>query len=100
MRSADGPSAYQRAPAAARRRGALGEGRAYLSLAIAQLERAAPGPDRDRREMAARLERGLLAGAAEGHSSHDAAADFERCLQLGGTDLADDRLAATLAALM
>lgn len=100
MRFDDAASAYQRASAAARRRGALGEGRAYLSLAIAQLERAAPGPDRDRREMAARLERGLLVGAAEGHSSHDAAADFERCLQLGGTDLADDRLAATLAALM
>lgn len=100
MRFDDAASAYQHASAAARRRGALGEGRAYMSLAIAQLERADPGPDRDRREMGARLERGLLAGAAEGHSSRDAAADFERCLQLGGTNLADDALAATLAALM
>lgn len=100
MRFDDAAAAYQRASAAARRRGALGEGRAYLSLAVAQLERAAPGPDRDRREMVARLERGLLAGAAEGHSSQDAATDFERCLQLGGTDVSDDRLAATLAALM
>jgi tetratricopeptide (TPR) repeat protein len=93
-------SAYQHASEAARRRGALAEGRAYLSLAIAQLSRAAPGPKRDQREIAARLQRGLLAGAAEGHSSEDAAADFERCLHLGGTDVADDRLAATLAALM
>ena len=96
----DAASAYHHASASARRRGALGEGRAYMSLAIAQLERADPGPERDRREMVARLERGLLAGAAEGHSSQDAAADFERCLQLGGTNLADDALAATLAALM
>jgi class 3 adenylate cyclase len=93
-------SAYQHASEAARRRGALAEGRAYLSLAIAQLSRAAPGPERDQREIAARLQRGLLAGAAEGHSSEEAAADFERCLYLGGTDVADDRLAATLAALM
>jgi class 3 adenylate cyclase/tetratricopeptide (TPR) repeat protein len=100
MRFDDAALAYQHASASARRRGALGEGRAYMSLAIAQLERADPGPERDRHEMSARLERGLLAGAAEGHSSQDAAADFERCLQLGGTNLADNALAATLAALM
>jgi class 3 adenylate cyclase/tetratricopeptide (TPR) repeat protein len=93
-------SAYQQASAAARRRGALVEARAYLSLAIAQLDRAGPSRDRDRREIAARLERGFLTGAAEGHSSPAAAADFERCLQLGGTDLRDDELVAILAALM
>ena len=59
-----------------------------------------PGPDRDRREMAARLERGFLATAAEGYQSRAAAADFERCLQLGGTDLRDDELFATLTALV
>lgn len=100
MRPDDAASAYQHASAAARRRGALPEACAYLSLMITQLDLAAPGPDRDRREVAARLERGLLIGAAEGHSSPAAAADFERCLQLGGTDVNNDDLAATLAALM
>ena len=37
--------------------------------------------------------------AAEGYQSLDSAADFERCLQLGGTDLRDDELFATLLAL-
>ena len=51
-------SAYQQASTDARRRGALAEARTYLTHALAQLDRATPGPDRDRREMAARLERG------------------------------------------
>ncbi|MEO6793387.1 MAG: AAA family ATPase [Mycobacterium sp.] len=93
-------SAYQQAAKAARRRGALGEARTYLTFAIAQLDCATPGPDRDRREIVARLERGFLAGAVEGHSSLDAAADFERCLKLGGTDPRSDEVIATLAALM
>ena len=62
-------AAYQQASAAARRRGALAEARTYLSLTLAQLDRSPPGPDRDRREMAARLERGFLATAGEGAPS-------------------------------
>jgi class 3 adenylate cyclase/tetratricopeptide (TPR) repeat protein len=92
-------SAYQRASEDARRRGALGEARAYLTQALTQLDRAAPGPVRDRREVALRLRRGLLAAAVEGQSSGAVADDFERCLQLGGTDLSDDELFATLTAL-
>ena len=92
-------SAYQQASAAARRRGALAEARNYLTQALAQLDRATPGPDRDRREMATRLERGFLAAAAEGQQDRESVADFERCLQLGGTDLRDDELFATLIAL-
>ena len=93
--------AYQQASAAAaRRRGALAEARTYLTLALAGLERTAPGPDRDRREMALRLERGLLAAALEGNQSRAAVRDFERCLQLGGTDLGDKDLVATMVALM
>ena len=92
-------SAYQQASAAAGRRGALAEARTYLSLALAHLDRATPGPDRDRRETALRLERGFLAAAAEGFQSLAAATDFERCLQLVGTDLRDDELFATLFAL-
>ena len=37
--------------------------------------------------------------AAEASRTAKAAADFERCLQLGGTDLHDDELFATLIAL-
>ena len=93
-------SAYQQASADARRRGALAEARTSLSLALAQLDRSRPGPARDRREIALRLERGFLASAAEGGSSRAVGADFERCLQLSGTDLRDDELFVTLGALM
>jgi class 3 adenylate cyclase/tetratricopeptide (TPR) repeat protein len=92
-------SAYQQASTDARRRGALAEARTYLSRALAPLDRATPGPDRDRREMGLRLRRGLLTATAEGYPIRAAAADFERCLQLGGTDLSDDELVATLFAL-
>jgi class 3 adenylate cyclase/tetratricopeptide (TPR) repeat protein len=92
-------SAYQRASEDARRRGAFGEARTYLTQALTQLDRAAPGPVRDRREVALRLRRGLLAAAVEGQSSSAVADDFQRCLQLGGTDLSDDELFATLTAL-
>ena len=96
----DAASAYQQASAVARRRGALAEARTYLSVALACLERSAAGPDRDRREIAVRLERGLLAAAAELYTSRVVAADFERCLELGGSDLRDDELVATLLALV
>lgn len=92
-------AAYQQAATDARRRGALAEARAYLTHALAQLDRATPGPDRDRHEMAVRSRRGVLTSAAEGYQSGAAAADFERCLQLGGTDLRDDELFVTLRAL-
>jgi class 3 adenylate cyclase/tetratricopeptide (TPR) repeat protein len=95
-RHADAASAYRWASAAARRRGALAEARTYLTHAIAQLKRCPPSPDRDRREIAPRLERGYLTATAEGAGSAVAAADFERCLQLAGTDLRDDDLFATL----
>ncbi|MDT5105244.1 MAG: hypothetical protein QOI25_2757, partial [Mycobacterium sp.] len=93
-------SAHQRASTAARLRGALAEARTNLTQALAGLDHCTPGPDRDRREAAARLERGFLAAAAEGLQSRESAADFERCLQLCGTDLRDDELFATLTSLM
>jgi tetratricopeptide (TPR) repeat protein len=92
-------AAYQQASTDARRRGALEEARTYLTRAITQLESAPAGRDRDRREIGPRLERGFLAAAAEGYQSPSVAADFERCLQLAGTDLRDDQLFATLLAL-
>jgi class 3 adenylate cyclase/tetratricopeptide (TPR) repeat protein len=78
----DAVSAYQRASADARRRGALSEARGHLNRAIEHVERIPAGRPRDKREIAVRLERGFLASAAQGHTSPDALADFERCLQL------------------
>ncbi len=90
-------SAYQRATSTARNRGALSEARGLLTLALDELRQCKPGPDRDRREVAVRLERGYLTATAEGAQSPDAVADFERCLNLAGTDVDDDELVATLA---
>lgn len=91
-------TAHQRASADARRRGALNEARTYLDRALANIARSAPGPERDAREIAARLEAGFLASAAQGHASAEAAAEFERCLQLIGPDPTPE-LYATLNAL-
>jgi len=92
-------NAHRQAAADARRRGALDEARASLTRAIEQITRAAPGAARDRREVQLRLRRGFLASAAEGTASSQAAADFERCLELAGTDLREADLIATLTAL-
>ena len=92
-------SAYQHASAAAQRRGALPEARNYLTQALAGLDRASPGPERDRSEISLRLRRGFLTAAVDGPSSSALAGDFERCLQLVGTDLREDELVATLVAL-
>ena len=98
-RYADAATAFEKASADARRRGALEEARTYLTQAISQIEQATPGPERSRLEVALRLRRGFLAIAAEGYSSPDVAADFQRCLQLSGTDLEDEELISTLTAL-
>ena len=90
--------AHRRASADARRRGALNEARAYLGRALENIATSEPSPLRDRREIAARLESGFLASAALGHASTEAAAEFERCLQLIGPDPTPE-LFATLNAL-
>jgi class 3 adenylate cyclase len=92
-------SAYQRASTDARRRGALAEGRGYLTRALAQVDKRAPGRARDLREMAVRLERGFLASAAEGPLNHSTTVDFEECLRIGGADVRDDEVVGTLLAL-
>jgi class 3 adenylate cyclase/tetratricopeptide (TPR) repeat protein len=78
-------SALQKASAGARQRGALGEARSHLTRALENVERL-PAAASDRREIAVRLERGFLASAATGHASVEAAAEFERCLQLLGDE--------------
>ncbi len=96
-RHADAVTALERASASARRRGALTEARSYLTQAIVELDRTGPGADRDRREMSLRLVRGFLTAAADGPQSPEAGVDFERSLQLGGTDLTDDVIAILTA---
>jgi len=91
-------AAYGQACTDARRRGALAEAVAHLTRGLAQVDRATPGPNRDRRETALRMERGFLTSAAEGYQSSEAAADFERCLRLSG-NVSDDELFSTLVAL-
>ncbi len=94
----DAASAHQQASAAARRRGALAEARAHLSHALTQLDRCAPSPSRDRREIALRLGRGFLAGSAVSPSSPVVAPDLERCLQLVGAEVPNDSRGRTSTA--
>ena len=61
-----------------RRRGAVMEARACLTKALDQLAQCAAGPQRDRKEIAIRLERGFLAGATQGSMSGEGPADFQR----------------------
>lgn len=94
----DAATAYQEAASDARRRGALDESLGFLNEAIARADGMAPGSDRDRREVEIRLRRGFLASAIEGTSSAQAAIDFERCLQVVGTELTEEFL-TTMTAL-
>ncbi len=92
--------AYQKASVIARRRGAGTEACTYLTNALNQLVHCAAGPDRDRSEIAIRLERGFLMGSAQGSMSGEGPADFERCLELASTGGHEDELFATLTALV
>lgn len=92
--------AYRQASIAARNRGALPEATILLSNAVEQSDHCAPGPDRDRTEIAVRLERGFLASAMEGSWSGTGPADFERCLTLALDGGYDDELFDTLSALI
>jgi class 3 adenylate cyclase/tetratricopeptide (TPR) repeat protein len=92
--------AYQNASMNARRRGAVVEARAYLSNAVDLLTRCTAGPQRDRREIAIRLERGFLAAAVHGNMSGEGPAEFERCLELAATGMHEEELFLTLTALV
>jgi class 3 adenylate cyclase/tetratricopeptide (TPR) repeat protein len=97
-RFGEAAKAHEQASADARRRGALNEARTYLNRALDNIGRSAPGRARDRHEISVRLEAGFLASAAQGHASAEAAAEFERCLQLIGPDPTPE-LYSTLNAL-
>jgi len=96
----DAVQAYQKASVDARRRGAIQEAMACLTKALGQLTSCTAGSARDRGEIAIRLERGLLAGAAQGSQSGAGPADFERCLALASAGNYEDELFTTLTALI
>lgn len=95
---AQAADAYLKATDNACLRGALEEARGYLTRALAGLECETPGPDRDRIEMSVRLRRGSLTAATVGAAVY--LEDYERCLELGGTDLGDDELITTLLSVV
>ncbi|BBY87506.1 ATP-binding protein [Mycolicibacterium tokaiense] len=98
-RFAEAATALERASRNAWQRGALREARNHLSQAIRQIAAGPPSSERDRQEILARLRRALLAQAAEGVASPNAAADFEHCLTMCSTDLQDDDLFSTVMSL-
>jgi class 3 adenylate cyclase/tetratricopeptide (TPR) repeat protein len=91
-------AAYQRASSGARERGALIEARNYLTKALESIEKLPAGRDRDRHEVTIRLERGFLASAAAGQTSAEVVVEFERCLELIGSEPSLE-LAGALSAL-
>ncbi len=91
--------AYQQASTEARQRGALDEARACLGQSIENIQRIQAGRERDWRETSLRLRRGFLTYAAEGPSSPNVAADFERCLELSSRDKIGLAFYSTMVAL-
>ena len=89
--------AYRETAEAARRRGALEEARAHLARAIDLIEPLTG--DHTELEADLRLRRSFLAMSLEGAASADAAADYDRCLQLAGTDPRSAAMFSTLISL-
>ncbi|WP_077077852.1 ATP-binding protein [Mycobacterium numidiamassiliense] len=96
----DAVDAYQKASVNARHRGAVHEALVCLTDALKRLASCAPGPQRDRREIALRLERGFLTGATQGSMSGEGPADFQRCLALASTGNYRDELLSTMTAMI
>jgi tetratricopeptide (TPR) repeat protein len=96
----DAVEAYRNASVDARRRGAVQEALSCLTNALDQLAGCAAGSARDRTEIAIRLERGFLTGAADGGASGKGLADFQHCLELASAGMHEDELFTTLTALI
>ena len=95
-RFSEAAAAYEHTAEWARRRGALDEARGHLTRAIDLVLELTDDPTRDHREIQLRLRRGFLATTMEGAASAEAAADFDRCLELAGADPGGDDMFATL----
>ena len=89
--------AYRQTAEQARRRGALEEARSDLAHAIGLIEPLQS--TKTDLEVDLRLRRGFLAMSLEGVASTDAAADYDRCLELAGADPRSDALFSTLISL-
>ena len=98
-RFADAADAFHRASNDARRRGAISEAHGRLTRALDNTARLPNSAARDNQEADLRLRRGFLMSAIAGPASSEAAADFERCLQLSGSQPTDPAQ-ATLQALV
>ncbi|MEY2469656.1 MAG: hypothetical protein QOF21_2354, partial [Actinomycetota bacterium] len=97
VRVDDAVDAYEKASVSARQRGGLGEAKSLLTDAI---DIVGGSPDSTpEREVNLRLGRGFLSLSMEGHSSPDAAADYERCLELSLNQASSDGMFATLMSL-
>jgi class 3 adenylate cyclase len=83
----------------ARRRGALEEARSHLVRAIELIKSLPANPARVDLEVDLRLRRGFLAMSLDGVASTDAAADYERCLELAAADPRGDAMVGTLISL-
>ncbi len=95
-RASDAAHAHAQSADRARQRGALAEARGHLGRAIDLVAMLPEDADRVRREVDLRLRRGFLAMTAEGAGSADAAADYERCLQLAMRDVHGDEMFSSL----
>jgi tetratricopeptide (TPR) repeat protein len=91
--------AYRQTAEAARRRGALDEARSNLARAIELIQGLPRDPAHVDLEVELRLRRGFLAMSLDGAGSTDAAADYERCLELAGADPVGDAMFSTLISL-
>ncbi|MFN8033967.1 hypothetical protein EB75_18100 [Mycobacterium sp. ST-F2] len=98
-RFAQAADAFRRAAHDARARGATVEAHGQLTRALTNIERLPAGDARAKQEAGVRLRRGFLMSAIAGPTSSEAAADFERCLELGGSSLTIESQ-ATLQALV
>ena len=91
--------AYERTAEGARRRGALAEARTHLTRAADLVESMGEEEGRDKLEIGIRLRRGFLTMLVEGVADADASADFDRCLELAGSNPRGDDMFSALSAL-
>ncbi len=98
-RHSESIASYERAANEARRRGALGEARQHLGRAVDLVALLPEGSARDIEEVQLRLRRGFLTVSSEGNGSPQAAADYERCLELAMNDPGGDQMFSTLISL-
>lgn len=96
-RALDAVDAYERASEQARRRGGLVEAKLLLTKAIDLL--TADDTSTHAHEIRLRLARGYIALTMEGHTSSEAAIDYERCLELSMLQGTGDEVLATIFSL-